>query len=80
MPKREPWASLLSELMMITTVTTNTYLAPTLPQSTLLLLLLLLLRRFSRGDTIDSSPPGSSVSGILQARILERVAISFSNA
>ena len=29
---------------------------------------------------IDGSPPGSSVPGILQARILERVAISFSNA
>ena len=29
---------------------------------------------------IDSSPPGSSVHGILQARTLERVAISFSNA
>ena len=29
---------------------------------------------------IDSSPPGSSVPGILQARTLERVAISFSNA
>jgi len=28
----------------------------------------------------DSSPPGSSVPGILQARILEWVAISFSNA
>ena len=26
---------------------------------------------------IDGSPPGSSVHGILQARILERVAISF---
>ena len=31
-------------------------------------------------DFIDSSPPGSSVPGILQARILEWVAISFSNA
>ena len=31
-------------------------------------------------DPIDCSPPGSSVSGILQARILEWVAISFSNA
>ena len=31
-------------------------------------------------DTIDSSPPGSSVPGILQARRLEWVAISFSNA
>ena len=29
---------------------------------------------------MDSSPPGSSVPGILQARILEWVAISFSNA
>ena len=31
-------------------------------------------------DPIDGSPLGSSVSGILQARILEWVAISFSNA
>ena len=31
-------------------------------------------------DTIDDSPPGSSVPGILQARILEWVAFSFSNA
>ena len=31
-------------------------------------------------NPIDSSPPGSSVPGILQARILECVAISFSNA
>ena len=31
-------------------------------------------------DPIDSSPPGFSVSGILQARIIEWVAISFSNA
>ena len=31
-------------------------------------------------DPIDSSPPGSAVVGILQARILEWVAISFSSA
>ena len=31
-------------------------------------------------DPIDSSPPGSAVLGILQARTLECVAISFSNA
>ena len=31
-------------------------------------------------DPIDGSPPGSSVSGILQARTLEWVAISFFNA
>ena len=29
---------------------------------------------------IDDSPPGSPVPGILQARILDWVAISFSNA
>ena len=29
-------------------------------------------------DPIDGSPPGSSIPGILQARILEWVAISFS--
>ena len=45
--------------------------------------LLLLLSRFSRVrlcDPIDGSPPGSSVPGILQARTLDWVAISFSNA
>ena len=31
-------------------------------------------------DPIDCSPPGSPVPGILQARTLEWVAISFSNA
>ena len=31
-------------------------------------------------DPKDGSPPGSAVSGILQARTLEWVAISFSNA
>jgi len=31
-------------------------------------------------DPVDGSPPGSSVPGILQARTLEWVAISFSNA
>ena len=41
----------------------------------------LLLSRFSRVllcDPIDGSPPGSSVPGILQARTLAWVAISFS--
>ena len=48
-----------------------------------LLLLLLLLSRFSHVrlcNPIDGSPPGSTVPGILQARKLEKVAISFSNA
>ena len=31
-------------------------------------------------DSIDGSPPGSPVPGILQARTLKWVAISFSNA
>ena len=46
-------------------------------------MLLLLLSCFSRVglcDPIDGSPPGSPVPGILQARTLEWVAISFSNA
>ena len=45
------------------------------------LLLLLLLIRFSRVrlcDPMDYSPPGFSVHGIFQARILQWVAISFS--
>ena len=47
------------------------------------LLQLLLLSRFSRVwlcDPTDGSPPGSPVPGILQARTLEWVATSFSNA
>ena len=43
----------------------------------------MLLSRFSHVrlcDPIDGSPPGSPVPGILQARTLEWVAISFSNA
>ena len=46
-------------------------------------MLLLLLSHFSHVRfcaTIDSSPPGSPIPGILQARTLEGVAISFSNA
>ena len=35
---------------------------------------------FSLCDPIDGSPPGSSVPGILQARIQEWVAIYFPNA
>ena len=45
--------------------------------------LLLLLSRLSCPtlcDPIDGSPPGSPLPGILQARTLEWVAISFSNA
>ena len=48
-----------------------------------MVLLLLLLRCFSHVrlcDPTDDSPTGSPVPGILQARTLEWVAISFSNA
>ena len=34
----------------------------------------------TQSDPIDVSPPGSFIPGILQARTLEWVAISFSNA
>ena len=43
-------------------------------------LLLLLLSRFSRVrlcDPTDGSPPGPSVQGIFQARVLEWAAIAF---
>ena len=40
----------------------------------------LLQSRLTLCDPIDGSPPGSPVPGILQARTLEWVAISFSNA
>ena len=46
-----------------------------------LVMLLLLLSHFSRVQLcVRRSPPGSPVPGILQARTLEWVAISFSNA
>ena len=54
------------------------------PVMTLRVTQLLLLSRFSHVTTLcdpmDSSPPGFPVPGILQARTLEWVAISFSNA
>ena len=60
------------------------YLGINLPKETKdLYILLLLLSRFScvqLCDPIDGSPPGSPIPGILQARTLEWVAISFSNA
>ena len=44
------------------------------------LLLLSLQLCLTLCDSIEGSPPGSAVPGILQARTLEGVAISFSNA
>ena len=59
---------------------------PSHPLSTLLLLLYIVAAAKSLQfcltlcDPIDSSPPGSPVPGIVQARTMEWVAISFSNA
>ena len=50
------------------------------PLGMLLLLLLSHVSHVQLCDPIDGSPPGSPVSGILQVRTLEWVAISFSNA
>ena len=46
----------------------------------LLLLVLSLQSCSTLCDPIDGSPPGSSLTGILQARTMEWVAVSFSNA
>ena len=43
-------------------------------------MLLSCFSHFQLCDPIDGSPPGSSVPGIPQARIMEWVAIAFSNA
>ena len=48
-------------------------------QKRLLLLLLSCFSRIRLCNPIVGSPPGSSVPGILQARTLEWVAVSFSN-
>ena len=58
-----------TRLMQLNTHITNSAAAAKLLQSCLTLC-----------DPIDGSPLGSSVPGILQARVLEWVAISFSNA
>ena len=50
------------------------YFTPTAVAAKLLQLCLTLC------DPIDGSPPGCPIPGILQARTLEWVAISFSNA
>ena len=68
-----------SWLLLLVTEVQTTRLVATVAA----LLLLLLLGRFSRVQlcatlSVDCSPPGSSVHGILQARIPEWVASSFS--
>ena len=77
---------LLCDLRYATQLLTETL---SIRQTWVKALLLLLLSCFSRVrlsatptlcDPTDGSPPGSPVPGILQARTLEWVAISFSNA
>ena len=58
--------------MLITILSLNYHTTATAAKS--------LQPRLTLCDPIDSSPPGSPVPGILQARTLEWVAISFSNA
>ena len=53
---------------------------PYLHTYTLLLLLLSHFTHVQLCNPIDGSPPGSAIPGILQAKTLDRVALSFSNA
>ena len=74
MPSRISWAEgWLSLVLWSTELSYKVAAAAAAPAKSLQLYLTLC-------DPIDSSPLGSSVPGILQARILEWVAISFSNA
>ena len=66
---REAWRAPVQGVTRSQTQLTNTAAAAKLHQSCLTLC-----------DPIDGSPPGFPVPGILQARTLEWVAISFSNA
>ena len=67
--KSQTWLSSWTELkIMLNFLTSNAAAAKSLQSCTTMC------------NPIDGSPPGSSVPGILKARILEWVAISFSNA
>ena len=70
--------------MLVTTVPTSSYLDLSSPQEGLtwqphLSAAKSLQSCLTLCDLIDGSPPGSPIPGILQARTLEWVAISFSN-
>ena len=66
---RNPWALLLRMYIGATTVENSMAAAAKSLQSCP-----------TQCDPIDGSPPGSPIPGILQARILEWIAIAFSNA
>ena len=67
---RVPWTARRSNQSILKEITEQTAAAAAAES----------LRRVRLCDPIDGSPPGSPVPGILQARTLEWVAISFSNA
>ena len=69
-----PFGSLLHPLIIFININTNTGTAAAATAAKLLQLCLTLY------DPKGGSPPGSPVPGILQARTLQWVAISFSNA
>ena len=62
----------VSETILCCTVDTHHYAVTAAAKS--------LQLRLTLCKPIDGSPPGSAIPGILQARTLEWVAISFSNA
>ena len=69
---RDPFFSLSSPLLL------RHHKPAYLPASVLIKINLITQSCLTLWDPMDYSPPGSSVCGILQARILEWVAISFS--
>ena len=75
---RIPWTEEAGRLQSYTVTNNQTQLKQLSMQ--VLLLLLLLQLCLTLCDPTDGSPPGSTISWILQAGTLERVAISFSNA
>ena len=71
----------VSKVMSLLFKTLSRFIIAFLPRGKLLLLLLLSLQScLTLCNPRDSSPPSSSVPRILQARTLEWIAISFSNA
>ena len=71
-PEMEPRSSALQADSLLSEIPGKSYLFYAAAKSLQLCLTLC--------DPIDSSPPGSAVPGILKARTLEWVAISFSSA
>ena len=69
---RNTWASLVAQMVKNSPATQETWIQSLDGEDP--------LEKEMAGNAIDGSPPDSPVPGILQARTLEWVAISFSNA